>query len=98
AQSMVADLLEGRRIVDALSDFAFYDSGAVQVPVVATDAIAAFLESRPAELWAYYCVSQDRDVANRFFALPSARNRVIGHQLFRFGIQGFLHWGFNFYY
>jgi hypothetical protein len=98
AKNVVADLLDGRRIVDALSDFAFYESGAVPVPVVATDAIAPFLENRPDELWAYYCVSQDRDVANRFFALPSARNRVIGHQLFRFGIQGFLHWGFNFYY
>lgn len=98
AKNVVADLLDGRRIVDALSDFAFYESGAVPVPVVATDAIAPFLQNRPDELWAYYCVSQDRDVANRFFALPSARNRVIGHQLFRFGIQGFLHWGFNFYY
>ncbi|GAB3608930.1 DUF4091 domain-containing protein [Humibacter ginsengiterrae] len=98
AKDVVADLLAGRRIVDALSDFAYYESGAVPVPVVATDAITPFLDNRPDELWAYYCVSQDRDVANRFFALPSARNRVIGHQLFRFGIQGFLHWGFNFYY
>ncbi|WP_243062558.1 DUF4091 domain-containing protein [Humibacter sp. RRB41] len=98
AKSVVTDLLEGRRIVDALSDFAYYSSGAVPVPVVATDAIEPFLADRPDELWAYYCVSQERDVANRFFALPSARNRVLGHQLFAFGIDGFLHWGFNFYY
>src|SRR5690606_38890715 len=37
-------------------------------------------------------------VSNRFFSLPSVRNRIIGVQLYKFGIQGFLHWGFNFWY
>jgi hypothetical protein len=98
AKAVVDDLLEGRRVVDALSDHEFYTSGAVTIPVVATDAIEPFLADRPQELWAYYCVSQNRDVANRFMAMPSARNRVIGHQLFAFQLSGFLHWGFNFYY
>lgn len=98
AKAVVADLLEGRRIVDALSDIEFYRTGATPIPVVATSAIEPFLQDRPEELWAYYCVSQDRNVSNRFFALPSARNRVIGHQLFAARIAGFLHWGFNFYY
>ena len=30
--------------------------------------------------------------------MPSYRNRVIGLQLYKFGIKGFLHWGYNFYY
>jgi hypothetical protein len=30
--------------------------------------------------------------------MPSARNRVIGLQLYKFGLQGFLHWGYNFWY
>ncbi len=30
-------------------------------------------------------------------AMPSARNRILGVQLYKFGIEGFLHWGFNFY-
>jgi hypothetical protein len=98
AKAVVDDLLDGRRIVDALSDHEFYSSGAVAIPVVATDAIEPFLDDRPEELWAYYCVGQHRDVANRFMAMPSSRNRVIGHQLFAFGLSGFLHWGFNFYY
>jgi hypothetical protein len=98
AKAVVADLLDGRRVVDALSDIELFRSGAVPVPVVATDAVGPFLVDRPDELWVYYCVSQDRGVANRFIGMPSARNRVIGHQLFAFDVAGFLHWGFNFYY
>jgi hypothetical protein len=29
--------------------------------------------------------------------MPSARNRILGVQLYKFGIEGFLQWGFNFY-
>ena len=48
-------------------------------------------------LWAYYCCVQKTEVANRFFAQPSARNRILGVQLYLYRIAGFLHWGFNFY-
>ena len=98
ARAIVDDLLEGRRIVDALSDHRYLTTGAVQIPVVATDALDDFLIDPPDEIWAYYCVSQSTLVANRFFAMPSYRNRVIGQQLFAAQLNGFLHWGFNFYY
>lgn len=29
--------------------------------------------------------------------MPSARNRILGCQLWRNKAKGFLHWGFNFY-
>src|SRR5262249_17315617 len=66
-------------------------------PVVATDAVGPFLARGARSLWVYYCVNQNRTVSNRFFAMPSSRNRVIGHQLFAHDCAGFLHWGFNFY-
>src|SRR5690348_1685540 len=97
ARDVVADLLQGCTVIDALSDVGFYDTGAVAHPVVATDAVEPFLARAVPDLWVYYCVAQHRDVANRFFALPSTRNRVIGHQLFLYDCAGFLHWGFNFY-
>ncbi|MOA12661.1 hypothetical protein D3C78_1326730 [compost metagenome] len=40
---------------------------------------------------------QRTEVANRFFAQPSARNRILGIQLYLYNISGFLHWGYNFY-
>jgi Domain of unknown function (DUF4091) len=96
AKAQVADLLEGAHVVDALSSFAFAEQGVVDTPIVATDHVGPFLEAgrRP---WVYYCVSQNRDVANRFIALPSLRSRVLGRQLFAFDAPGFLHWGFNFW-
>ncbi|TDW21973.1 DUF4091 domain-containing protein [Kribbella kalugense] len=98
AKAVVADLLKGWTVVDALSEHSFYTSGAVAVPVVATDHVEPFLAERPERMWVYYCVSQDRDVANRFIGMPSSRNRAIGHQLFASRVDGFLHWGFNFWY
>jgi hypothetical protein len=98
AKAVVADLLAGWRIVDALSDIEFLREGAVAIPVAATDAVEPFLRERPGELWVYHCVEQNKCVANRFLALPSSRGRVLGTQLFLHGIDGFLHWGFNFYY
>lgn len=97
AKAVVEDLLAPCTVIDALSDAEFYDTGAVPHPVVATDAIAQFLARGVRRLWVYYCVNQDRGVSNRFFAMPSSRNRVIGHQLFAYDCAGFLNWGFNFY-
>lgn len=96
AHAQVADLLAGRNIIDAISDVALRDDDLVQTPIVATDHAAEF-QRAGIPMWLYYCVAQERHVANRFIALPSTRNRVIGAQLYETGARGFLHWGFNFY-
>ncbi|MCL3778691.1 MULTISPECIES: DUF4091 domain-containing protein [unclassified Actinomyces] len=98
ARDVVAPLLRGLRMVDALSDLELHTQGLVQVPVAANDAIAAFLEAGVEPLWTYYCMAQQLEVANRFVALPSVRNRVLAPQMYKSGVRGFLHWGFNFYY
>ncbi|GAK26922.1 DUF4091 domain-containing protein [Serratia liquefaciens] len=97
AVAALRPLLAGFRTFDALSDYAFYQQGLVETPVAATDHIDAFLEHQVPGLWAYYCCVQKTEVANRFFAQPSARNRILGIQLYLYNISGFLHWGFNFY-
>ncbi len=96
AKAQVEDLLKGADMVDALSSFEYAEQGVVDTPIVATDHVDPFLAAghRP---WVYYCVSQNKDVANRFIALPSVRSRVLGRQLFLFDAPGFLHWGYNFW-
>lgn len=84
-------------IIDALSSFSFYESGAVEIPIACSNHIDPFLEAGVEKLWTYYCVAQGVDVSNRFFAMPSYRNRILGVQLYLYNIQGFLHWGYNFY-
>lgn len=90
-------LLTGFPIMDALSNYSFYEQGLVKNPICATTHIQPFLDAQVPGLWAYYCCGQYVDVSNRFFAMPSARNRIIGLQLYKYRIAGFLHWGYNFY-
>ncbi len=97
AKAIVAPYLQGFEIIDALSDFAFYERGVVTKPIPSNDHIHHFIEGKVPGLWTYYCVGQYKDVANLFIAMPSARNRIFGVQLYKFDIEGILQWGFNFY-
>lgn len=97
AKKSVENALTGCKIIDALSSYEFFSTGAVNTPVVATDHIQPFIDNGVSNLWAYYCCGECVNVSNRFLSMPSARNRIIGVQLFRYAIKGFLHWGYNFY-
>lgn len=98
AAKLIHENFSDFRITDALSDFSFYKNGVVETPIPATDHIEPFIGEVP-ELWAYYCSAQgEKYVSNRFFDMPSARNRILGFQLYKYDVKGFLHWGYNFYY
>lgn len=97
AKRQVEEVLRGAKVMDALSDFDFYQQGAVACPVVASNHMQPFLDAKVPGLWMYYCCGQYKDVSNTFIAMPSSRCRVLGAQLFRYRIAGFLQWGFNFY-
>jgi hypothetical protein len=98
ASRFLSNYLEGFPIIDALSNFEFYEQGLVKNPIPANNHIAPFIEHGVEPLWTYYCCSQFRKVSNRFFNLPSSRNRILGMQLYKFRVAGFLHWGYNFWY
>lgn len=97
ARAVVADLLAGVRILDALSDLDYARERLVDVPIVATNHAEPFLAAGMGPRWVYYCVSQNRGVANRFIAQASWVNRALGAQLFLNRAEGFLHWGLTFY-
>ena len=98
AKDQIKDLLEGCTIMDALSHYEFYESGALQTPIPSNTSIDKFLAHNVPNLWTYYCCGQHNKVSNRFFAMPSDRTRVIGLQFYKFNIVGFLQWGYNFYF
>ena len=97
ARDVVLDLLDGCVVIDALSDYSFYQKGLVEHPVPSNNHIQDFLDHSVPDLWVYYCCAQYKDVPNRFFAMPSARNRIMGLLCYLHGIKGFMHWGYNFY-
>lgn len=97
AKATVSDLLEGYVIMDALSDYDFWEKGIVDLPIPCNDHIKPFIENNVPNLWTYYCCGQCIGVSNRIIAMPSWRNRSIGMQMYKYDIVGFLQWGFNFY-
>lgn len=95
----VKPLLGDFRQMDAMSDYEMYKKGFIETPVVATTEINTFLDNNVGCMWAYYCCGQGSlNLSNRFMAMPSYRNRIMGVQLYKYDIKGFLQWGFNFYY
>ena len=98
AKDVVRDLLDGYVIMDALSHYEFYASGALETPIPSNNSIEPFIENNVPDLWTYYCCGQHKDVSNRFLAMPSDRNRIIGIQFYKYNIVGFLQWGYNIYF
>ncbi len=98
ASKLVHKLFKGYKIVDALSDIWYYKLGIVSSPIPSNDHIDNFIDKTD-ELWTYYCSAQNKKyVSNRFFCNDSIRTRVIGYQMFKYDVKGFLQWGYNFYY
>lgn len=95
----VKPFLKDFNIMDALSEYEIYEKGYTDVPVSTIRTIHNFINHKVENLWGYYCCGEcDDGLSNRFIAMPSYRNRIIGAQLYKYGIKGFLHWGYNFYY
>lgn len=96
-KNMIEPYLKGAPIIDALSDYAFYETGVLKKPVPGIKHIAPFLENKVEGLWAYYCGDSGVNVSGRMFAMSLGRTRILGVQLWLHNIEGFLHWGYNFY-
>ena len=97
SKAVVSDILEGYTMMDALSNFTFWEQGVVTTPIPSNDHVEKFIEAHVPGLWTYYCCGQSYNVSNRFIAMPGWRTRSIGMQFYKYDIAGFLQWGYNFY-
>ena len=96
--NLLRSLIGDVPIIDALSNVDFYDSGVVGIPVPSIERVEPFMERDVPILFTYYCVAEWYKVPNRFFSMPSARNRILGVLLYVYDLDGFLQWGYNFWY
>ncbi|MBR7095386.1 MAG: DUF4091 domain-containing protein [Clostridia bacterium] len=98
AKEMLGGLLDGYTVGDALSHYEYYADGTVDLPIVCTDKIADFYgKAKP--MWAYYTGDQCYDgLSNRKLNSSGERCRMLGVQMYMHGIEGFLHWGYNYWY
>ncbi len=103
AREMLSEILikhgiPTKRMLDALSDYAYVEQGLIEEPIVCIPKIKPFL-GKIDPLWMYYTGGETKNGAsNRLISLTSSRTRILGVQLYKFHAKGFLHWGFNFYY
>ncbi len=97
AVESVRGVLDGYTVADAISETKYYENGLCRCPIPGIDSAKNFLPLIPEGLWVYYCCGQSVNVSNRFIALPLARVRIIGFQMWKYKIGGFLHWGYNFW-
>ncbi len=93
----IADIIKGYPVMDALSNIEFYESGAVEIPVPCTSHAYPFIEKGIGELWIYYACNQVIGYSNCYLSMPSWRTRSLGMQIYKYNLQGFLHWGYNYY-
>lgn len=98
AKNIADKYLKGCKLIEAISDTELYELGYAQIPVPPLYIIKDWVDLDLNERWCYYCCGDVEDVSNRFVAMPSARNRSIGVQMYKYKTHGFLHWGYNFYY
>lgn len=70
----------------------------IPIPIAPITTLEKFMGVEVKERWTAYCCFPQVEYVNRFIHMTSSRNRIFGAQLYRFNVEGFLHWGFNFYY
>lgn len=98
ASMLINDVLGEYKHIDACSSYTIYKNGYIEIPVPKENFIENFIAEVP-ELWTYYCLTPgDNNMPNRYFCHPSLRNRIIGVIMYVYGVEGFLHWGYNFWY
>lgn len=92
----VRPLLGEFQTIEAISHVEYHDAGLTGIPAVYLKRLNDF-EGKTKPLLGYYCGSPDV-LPNRFINMPSACTAVMGILAYVLRLDGFLHWGFNFYY
>ncbi len=84
-------------VMDALSAVEYYQQGLVNRPVPWFCHIEAFSKEPIQHRWCYFA-GANRNYPARSFGAPSCRYRILGVLLYLYEMEGFLHWGHNFWF
>jgi len=97
ARELLRELAPWMKVMNALSEIQYAREGLTDTPVpsirVALDFAAEGLPS-----WCYYCCGPRGRFLNRLMDTPLAKIRMNGWLFYRWPLQGFLHWGYNYWY
>jgi hypothetical protein len=86
------------RLLDACSDLLYAGKDETEYSVCVLHCLDKYIQANVRPLCTYNCCGPHSGYySNRFLSMPLARMGVLGLQLYRYDIDLFLHWGFNFY-
>ena len=98
ASNLFKEILEGFPVIDALSSIKFFKEGLIGRPVPNITELDEFMQEEVTERWVYYAGAWQDGAPGRQLGMPSLRNRVLGILLYVYGCEGFLEWGYNFWF
>lgn len=97
ARGLLRELAPWMRTMDALTDIAYGREKLTDMPVPSIRTALQFhREGIPS--WCYYCCGPRGRYLNRLIDTPLAKIGMHGFLFYRWPFQGFLHWGYNYWY
>jgi len=97
ARNVLHELAPWMKVMDALSDIRYGREKLTDIPVPVISSAADYLKEGIPH-WVYYCTAPRGPWLNRFYDTPLAKIRMSGFLFYKLKAQGFLHWGYNFWY
>jgi hypothetical protein len=97
ARAMLAELAPWIQVMDALTDITYAREGLTDMPVPSIRTALDFV-AEDIPCWCYYCCHPRADWLNRLMDTPLPKIAMHGFLLYRWPFQGFLHWGYNYWY
>ena len=97
ARAMLNDLAPWMQVADALSDIRFGLEGLTDMPIPSISVAKSFVEAGIPS-YAYYCCGPRGKYLQRLMDTPLPKIRMSGWLFHKLHAQGFLHWGYNYWY
>ena len=96
-RALLKELAPWMRVMDALTEIAFARQGVTDMPIASIKTALDFVaEDLPC--WCYYCCGPRGQYLNRLMDTPLPKIAMHGLLFYRWPFQGFLHWGYNYWY
>jgi hypothetical protein len=97
ARGLVRRLAPWMSVMDAVTQIEFAREGMIDMPVPSTEVAPTFAD-QGIPSWCYYCCVPRGPYLNWLLDTPLAKVAMHGFLLYRWPFQGFLHWGYNYWY
>ncbi|OGV44534.1 MAG: hypothetical protein A2017_19675 [Lentisphaerae bacterium GWF2_44_16] len=97
ARNMLNEIAPWMKVMDALSGIEFAREKLTDMPVPTIRAALDFLKEN-IPCWCYYCCGPRGKFLNHLMDTPLAKIAMHGMLFYRWPFQGFLHWGYNYWY